>query len=238
MPDGDGYLAAAYLVFLALVLIYVAIMAVRLGRLERETRRAGRAAPAERRRHERADPPRRLAQDRAGRAAREARADRARRGRRSCRTSSPSPAIHEAVAISTCNRTEVYLVASDGVEGESAALGALAGRARHPADRARRGHLLAAQLRRRAPALPRHGRARVDDRRRVRGPGPGQARLRGRARARGRPAADRTACSAPRWPPASACAPRPGSGSAPRRCRRWPSTSRPRCSATSPAGPS
>ena len=36
MPDGDGYLAAAYLVFLALVLIYVAIMAVRLGRLERD----------------------------------------------------------------------------------------------------------------------------------------------------------------------------------------------------------
>ncbi|HEX8121661.1 MAG TPA: glutamyl-tRNA reductase [Solirubrobacteraceae bacterium] len=40
-----------------------------------------------------------------------------------------SPAITEAVAISTCNRTEVYLVATDGVEGESAALGALAGRA-------------------------------------------------------------------------------------------------------------
>ncbi len=36
MPDGDGYLAAAYLVFLALVLIYVAIMATRLGRLERD----------------------------------------------------------------------------------------------------------------------------------------------------------------------------------------------------------
>ena len=36
MIDGDGYLAAAYLVFLALVLIYVAIMATRLGRLERE----------------------------------------------------------------------------------------------------------------------------------------------------------------------------------------------------------
>ena len=36
MPDGDGYLAAAYLVFLALVLVYVAIMAMRLGRLERE----------------------------------------------------------------------------------------------------------------------------------------------------------------------------------------------------------
>ena len=40
-----------------------------------------------------------------------------------------APAIAEAVAISTCNRTEVYLVATDGVEGESAALGALAGRA-------------------------------------------------------------------------------------------------------------
>ncbi len=40
-----------------------------------------------------------------------------------------TPAIGEAVAISTCNRTEVYLVAGDGVEGESAALGALAQRA-------------------------------------------------------------------------------------------------------------
>ena len=36
MIDGDGYLAAAYLVFLALILAYVAIMATRLGRLERE----------------------------------------------------------------------------------------------------------------------------------------------------------------------------------------------------------
>ena len=36
MIDGEGYLAAAYLVFLALILVYVAIMATRLGRLERE----------------------------------------------------------------------------------------------------------------------------------------------------------------------------------------------------------
>jgi hypothetical protein len=35
MIDGDGYLAAAYLVFLALVLVYVVIMAIRLSRLER-----------------------------------------------------------------------------------------------------------------------------------------------------------------------------------------------------------
>jgi hypothetical protein len=36
MPDGEGYIAAAYLVFLALLLVYVAIMATRLARLERE----------------------------------------------------------------------------------------------------------------------------------------------------------------------------------------------------------
>jgi glutamyl-tRNA reductase len=34
--------------------------------------------------------------------------------------------IHEAVTLSTCNRTEVYLVVGDPVEGESAALGMLA----------------------------------------------------------------------------------------------------------------
>jgi hypothetical protein len=33
---GDKYVAAAYLVFLALVLIYVAIMATKLARIERE----------------------------------------------------------------------------------------------------------------------------------------------------------------------------------------------------------
>jgi glutamyl-tRNA reductase len=33
--------------------------------------------------------------------------------------------VHEAAAISTCNRTELYLVASDPVEAESAALGVL-----------------------------------------------------------------------------------------------------------------
>ena len=36
MSGGEGYVAAAYLVFLALVLIYVAIMAVRLSRMQRE----------------------------------------------------------------------------------------------------------------------------------------------------------------------------------------------------------
>lgn len=37
--SNDGYVAAAYIVFFAIVLIYVAIMAVRLGRVERKVRR-------------------------------------------------------------------------------------------------------------------------------------------------------------------------------------------------------
>jgi hypothetical protein len=36
LPDNSGYVAAAYLVFLALLLIYVGIMAYKLGRLERD----------------------------------------------------------------------------------------------------------------------------------------------------------------------------------------------------------
>jgi hypothetical protein len=36
LPDNTGYVAAAYLVFLALVLIYVAIMAAKLARLHGE----------------------------------------------------------------------------------------------------------------------------------------------------------------------------------------------------------
>ena len=42
------------------------------------------------------------------------------------------PAIHEAVAISTCNRTELYLFAADSVEAESVALSALAKQAGTP----------------------------------------------------------------------------------------------------------
>jgi hypothetical protein len=35
---GSGYVAAAYIVFLAILLVYVAIMALRLGRVERALR--------------------------------------------------------------------------------------------------------------------------------------------------------------------------------------------------------
>src|SRR6478609_6558117 len=37
-----------------------------------------------------------------------------------------TPEVHEAVAISTCNRTEIYLIAADPVDAESLALSALA----------------------------------------------------------------------------------------------------------------
>jgi uncharacterized membrane protein len=36
LDDAGPYVAAAYLIFLALVLIYVSIMAAKLGRIERE----------------------------------------------------------------------------------------------------------------------------------------------------------------------------------------------------------
>jgi CcmD family protein len=36
LPNNTGYVAAAYLVFFALVLIYVVIMAAKLSRFERE----------------------------------------------------------------------------------------------------------------------------------------------------------------------------------------------------------
>jgi hypothetical protein len=36
LPDNGGYVAAAYLVFLALLLVYFVIMAIRMSRVERE----------------------------------------------------------------------------------------------------------------------------------------------------------------------------------------------------------
>ena len=56
LPDNTGYVAAAYLVFFAIVLIYVVIMASKLSRFERELtelneladRRGAAPAPAQR----------------------------------------------------------------------------------------------------------------------------------------------------------------------------------------------
>ena len=56
-----------------------------------------------------------------------------------------SEEVHEAAAISTCNRTELYLVVTDPVEAEAVALGAARPRGRDRADRAGRAPLLAAR---------------------------------------------------------------------------------------------
>jgi hypothetical protein len=44
LPDNAGYVAAAYLVFLALLLIYVGIMAYKLSKVEREVVELNRLA--------------------------------------------------------------------------------------------------------------------------------------------------------------------------------------------------
>lgn len=38
LPDNTGYVAAAYVIFLALVLVYFAIMAAKLSKVERQLR--------------------------------------------------------------------------------------------------------------------------------------------------------------------------------------------------------
>jgi hypothetical protein len=46
LPTDSGYVVAAYLVFLLLLLIYFGIMALRLSRLERELSELGEHPPA------------------------------------------------------------------------------------------------------------------------------------------------------------------------------------------------
>ena len=53
LPDNTGYVAAAYLVFFALVLIYVVIMATKLARFERELTELDELADRHAEEHER-----------------------------------------------------------------------------------------------------------------------------------------------------------------------------------------
>ena len=92
--------------------------------------------------------------------------------------------VHEAVAVSTCNRTELYLVAADSVAAENAALGALSRQAG-----IRPTELLGAIYSLRGREVVEHlfsVAAGLDSMivGRGRDPGPGQARLRARARPR------------------------------------------------------
>ena len=196
LPLGKAgkFVAAAYIVFVLVILIYVAIMAMRAQRLEGELAELQRDVEAARRGAGPGRGPRapgvgavsellaigvshktapvevreRLALPEAGRAdfMRELRG---------------AADVHEAVAVSTCNRTELYLVVGDPVEAESTVLAMLARQAGiRPTELATR-DLLAPQLRRRPAPVPRRLRPGVDDHRRGRDPGPGQALLRGGA---------------------------------------------------------
>ena len=129
LDEAGKYVAAAYLVFLALVLIYVAIMAGRLARIEKRPRRG-------RRRCSSAATPRT-----SGRPSRDERARsslgashktapgwpsasgwRCSTGRssRSCASWWRTPGSPRRSRVSTCNRTELYVVGEDARGGRAA----------------------------------------------------------------------------------------------------------------------
>ena len=130
------YVAAAYIVFVLILLIYVGIMATRLTRNQRELaelRRAGRGAraPGGDRGREGARPVSELlaigvSHKTAPVEVRERLALTDARAAEFLRDLHGVPEIQEVVAISTCNRTELYLVVDDPVEAESTVLGMLA----------------------------------------------------------------------------------------------------------------
>ena len=145
LDEAGKYVAGAYVVFVALILIYVAIMArgcahrARAGELtswpsRRPTRTSGPTEPVMSEllalgiSHKTA--PVALRERVALPDGRRPSFLRERRRRRR---------VHEAVAISTCNRTEIYLVVGDPVEAETRGARDARPPGRHPPDRAGRG---------------------------------------------------------------------------------------------------
>ena len=141
LDEAGKYVAGAYVVFLVLLVVYVAIMAAKLQRIERELRELAGFAEQRNRRGRRGRRPRgrerrRWLMSGAARLGvshktaplelRERLALTEGRAVGALRELTAAEGIHEAAAISTCNRTELYLVVSDPVEAESAALGVLA----------------------------------------------------------------------------------------------------------------
>ncbi len=146
------YVAGAYVVLFVIVLIYVAIMAIRLSRIERDLgellsmpdrpRRAGSQprAPTPANAH-RSRPRARvsagmsellalgISHKTAPVALRERLAFSEGEASEFARQATATAEVREAVVISTCNRTEVYLVVGDPVRAEADVLGLLARRA-------------------------------------------------------------------------------------------------------------
>ena len=202
IESADRYVGGAYLVFLLLLLVYVAIMAAKLQRIQRELgslaelaeRRRARAGDARCRAdprprgRDRGRPPGRsrmsgllalgVSHRTAPLALREQLALTEGRAAGVLNALVSEEPISEAAALSTCNRTELYLVATDSVEAEAAGLGVLAREAGiRPTELL--GPLYSLRGAEAAPApLPGDRGARLDDRRRGGDPGSGEAGLR------------------------------------------------------------
>ena len=192
LPLGEAgkYVAGAYIVFLILIVVYVAIMAAKLQRIERDLRelagfaeqRQGRRAEDEPREGGRPDDPSCLA---LGVSHKTAPLDL--RERLSLTEGRAVGALRELTAADRHPRGggDLDLQSHRALPGRlRPGRGRVDGARRphptggDPPDRAARPPLLAALRRSRSPPLPRHRRARLDDRRRGRDPGPGQTRLR------------------------------------------------------------
>ena len=139
LDDAGPYVAGAYLVFLALILVYVVIMASKLARIERELVELADLAENEAPDGARGGARGGAAMSElialgashktAGVAMRERIAMTETGAERFMRELVDEPTISEAVVLSTCNRTELYLVVGDPVEAESTVLCRLARRA-------------------------------------------------------------------------------------------------------------
>ena len=142
-----------------------------------------------------------------------------------------TPAVNEAVIVSTCNRTEIYAVTASEFDGPER---------RHrlhrrlPRPRPPRAGPLPLHLGGRGgrpPPLPRRGVARLDGAGRGADPRAGEGGLRALLRQRRAASASSTSCSARASRSASACAPRPRSARTPSRSAT-PRSSSPRRSST------
>ena len=122
LDEAGKYVAGAYVVFLTLILVYVAIIGAKIARIDRAAVGAD-AAHGERGMTGELAASSASSHKTAPLALRERLALPAGRATRVLAELTAHEAVHEAVALSTCNRTELYLVTADPVEAETAALG-------------------------------------------------------------------------------------------------------------------
>ena len=150
IDEASKYVAGAYVVFLVLLLIYIAIMAAKLERMRRDLTELADLAEAARRGCLMAEVlVLGVSHKTAPLELRERLALTEGRAVGVLGELVTSGEVAEAAAISTCNRTELYMYASDAGERRVPGAGRARARGRHPADRARLPPLLAARAQRR-----------------------------------------------------------------------------------------